>query len=385
MIGVNPLTQFDLATLRRRRSMKWRKYPDDVLPLWVAEMDTPLAPPVTAALEQAIALGDTGYATPGQLFEAFAGFANHRFGWWPDPAQCALAGDVAQGIADVLRVVTEPGDVVLISGPTYPPFRRLIPYTGRILRENPMARGTDGRFRLDLDRLAHDLAAPEVRAYLLVNPHNPSGTVLTPAELATVATLCASSGVRLLADEIHAPLVFPSDGTFVPLLSLPEAQHAISFMSASKAWNLAGLKTALIIAGSEAVADVRAIPADSEIAAGLLGVVASEAAFRAGGRWLDDLLAGLDHNRTLLDSLLTKHLPEVGCPPPAATFLAWLDCSALALGADPAAHFLEHGRVALSPGPEFGPLGRGFVRLNFATSPEILTEGVLRMAAAASR
>jgi cystathionine beta-lyase len=385
MSGVNPLTQFDLATLRRRRSMKWRRYPDDVLPLWVAEMDTPLAPPVAAALEQAIALGDTGYATPGQLAEAFAGFANHRFGWWPDPAHSVLAGDVAQGITDVLRVVTEPGDVVLISGPTYPPFRRLIPHAGRVLRENPMTRGADGRFRLDLDRLGHDLAAPEVRAYLLVNPHNPSGTVLTRPELAAVASLCTTHGVRLLSDEIHAPLVFPTEGTFVPLLSLPEAQQAIAFVSASKAWNLAGLKAALIVAGAEAVADVRAIPADAQIAAGMLGVLASEAAFRAGGPWLNDLLAGLDHNRTLLDTLLAKHLPGVGYPPPAATFLAWLDCSALALGPDPAAYFLEHGRVALSPGPDFGPMGRGFVRLNFATSPEILTEGVLRMAAAANR
>jgi cysteine-S-conjugate beta-lyase len=292
---------------------------------------------------------------------------------------------VAQGITDVLRVVTEPGDVVLISGPTYPPFRRLIPYAGRVLRENPMTRGADGRFRLDLDRLDRDLAAPEVRAYLLVNPHNPSGTVLTRPELAAVASLCASHGVRLLSDEIHAQLVFPAEAAFVPLLSLPEAQNAIAFVSASKAWNLAGLKAALIVAGSEAVADVRAIPADSEITAGMLGVLASEAAFRAGGPWLDELLAGLDHNRTLLDSLLAKHLPEVGYPPPAATFLAWLDCSALALGPDPAAYFLEHGRVALSPGPEFGPLGRGFVRLNFATSPEILTEGVSRMAAAVNR
>jgi cystathionine beta-lyase len=270
---------------------------------------------------------------------------------------------------------------VLISGPTYPPFRRLIPHADRVLRENPMTRADDGRYRLDLDRLAADLAAPDVRAYLLVNPHNPTGTVPTRDELAAVATLCAANDVRLLSDEIHAPLVFPSDASFTPVLSLPEARRAIAFVSASKAWNLAGLKAALIIAGDEAVADVRAIPADAEISAGMLGVLASVAAFRSGGPWLDDLLAGLDHNRTLLDSLLAKHLPGVGYPPPAATFLAWLDCTALGLGPDPAARFLERGRVALSPGPDFGPMGAGFVRLNFATSPEILTEAVVRMAA----
>jgi cysteine-S-conjugate beta-lyase len=381
MVVVNPLTQLDLADLRRRRSMKWRRYPDDVLPVWVAEMDTPLAPPVADTLSQAVRWGDTGYANVDRLAQAFAGFAYDRFGWWPDPGHCALVGDVAQGIAEVLRVVTAPGDVVLIGGPTYSPFRRIIPYTGRVLRENPMTRGADGRYRLDLDRLASDLAAPEVTAYLLVNPHNPAGTVPTRDELVAVATLCAEHGVRLLSDEIHAPLVYPGR-EFVPLLSLPEAERAIAFVSASKAWNLAGLKAALAVAGPAAVADVRAIPEDAQIAAGIFGVLASEAAFRGGGPWLDDLLAGLDHNRTLLESLLAKHLPGIGYAPPEATFLAWLDCSDLGLGDDPAAHFLERGRVALSAGPEFGRMGRGFARLNFATSPEILTEAVLRMAAA---
>jgi cystathionine beta-lyase len=381
MVSVNPLTQLDLPTLRRRRSMKWRRYPDDVLPLWVAEMDTPLAPPVVDALSQAVHLGDTGYATAGRLAEAFAGFAFHRFGWWPDPAHCVLVGDVAQGIVEVLTVVTAPGDVVLIGGPTYPPFRRLIPRTGRVLRENPMARGADGRFRLDLDRLASDLSAPDVKAYLLVNPHNPAGTVPTRAELAAVAAMCEKHGVRLLSDEIHAPLVFPGS-QFVPVLSLPEADRAIAFVSASKAWNLAGLKSALAVAGPRAVTDLRKIPEDAGISAGLFGVLASDAAFRAGGSWLEDLMAGLDHNRMLLESLLAKHLPGIGYAVPEATFLAWLDCTDLGLGDDPAAAFLERGRVALSSGPDFGGMGRGYARLNFATSPEILTEGVLRMAAA---
>jgi cysteine-S-conjugate beta-lyase len=381
MVLVNPLTELDLVTLRRRRSMKWRRYPEEVLPLWVAEMDTPLAPAVVDALSQAVWLGDTGYADVGRLAEVFAGFAYDRFGWWPDPAHCTLVGDVAQGIVEVLKVVTEPGDVVLIGGPTYSPFRRIIPQAGRALRENPMVRGADGRFRLDLDRLASDLAATEVTAYLLVNPHNPTGSVPSRADLVAVATLCEEHGVRLLSDEIHAPLVYPG-AQFVPVLSLPEAERAIAFVSASKAWNLAGLKGALAVAGPAAVADLRAVPEDAGIAAGIFGVIASEAAFRAGVPWLDDLMVGLDHNRTLLESLLAKHLPGVGYTPPEATFLAWLDCSNLGLGDDPAAHFLDRGRVALSAGPEFGPMGRGYARLNFATSPEILTEGVQRMAAA---
>jgi cystathionine beta-lyase len=272
---------------------------------------------------------------------------------------------------------------VLIHGPTYPPFRRLIPGIGRSLLESPLARSAStGRYSLDLDRLDADLASPSVRAFLFVNPHNPTGTVFSRDELLAVVSLCETHGVRLLADEIHAPLAYPSEGSFVPLLSLPSAERAIAFVSATKAWNLAGLKASLIVAGPAAVDDVRAIPADAAVNAGLLGVIASEAAFRSGGPWLDELVAGLDHNRTLLDSLLAKHLPGVGYVPPAATFLAWLDCSDLGLGPDPAARFLERGRVALSPGPDFGPMGTGFVRLNLATSPEILTEAVRRMASA---
>lgn len=350
--------------------MKWREYPDDVLPLWVAEMDTPLAPPVMAALTEALTLGDTGYAHAGQLAEAYAAFASQRFGWFPEPSSCVLSADVAQGVVDVLRVVTSPGDTVLIHGPTYPPFRRIIPEAGRVLRETPLG--------LDFDRLAAELATAQ--AFLLVNPHNPTGKVFTREELLTVVELCARFDVRLLVDEIHAPLVYPSEASFVPVLSLPTADRAIAFVSATKAWNLAGLKASLIVAGPSAVADVRAIPADAAVNAGLFGVIASEAAFRSGGPWLDDLVAGLDHNRTLLDSLLAKHLPGVGYVPPAATFLAWLDCSALGLGPNPAAPFLERGRVALTPGPDFGPMGEGFVRLNLATSPEILTEAVVRMA-----
>jgi cystathionine beta-lyase len=379
---VNPLTELDLPTLRRRRSMKWRRYPDDVLPLWVAEMDTPLAPPIRAALAEAVELGDTGYADPGQLAQAFAGFAFNRYGWWPDPGTAALAADVAQGFADVLRVVTKPGEAVLLSAPVYPPFFRLVPNADREIRTSPLARDADG-YRLDLDRLAADLAAPEVTAYLLVNPHNPTGLVLSRDELSAVARLCDEHGVRVLADEIHAPLTYPGV-RFVPYLSLPEAQRGLAFHAASKAWNLAGLKAALIVPGTDAVDDVRRVPVDAQIAAGLFGVVASEAAFRSAGPWLDDLLAGLDGNRALLGALLAEYLPEVRYTPPDATFLAWLDCRAVTPDADPAEVFLERGRVALSAGPTFGTVGTGFARINFATSPAILTEAVERMAAAVS-
>jgi len=379
-----PLSALDLDQLRRRRSIKWRRFPPDVLPMWVAETDTPLAPPVREALAAAIALGDTGYAHRDRLPEAFAGFAAVRYGWWPDPARMWLVPDVLHGVVEVLNVLTVPGDGVVVNTPAYPPFYPFLATAGRRLVESPLAVDAAGRYSLDLDRLAADLATPGVTAYLLCNPHNPTGLVLDRAELLAVIELAARHRVRLLVDEIHAPLTYPGV-TFVPTLALPGGEPAVVFVSASKAWNLAGLKAALVVAGAAAAAELARMPEEVSFGAGLLGLIASEAAFQAGVPFLDALLVDLAANRRRLGDLLAAELPEVGYHPPDATFLAWLDCRRLELGDDPAAVFLEQGRVALSPGPQFGPPGRGFARLNFATSPAILAEGVHRMATAVKR
>jgi cysteine-S-conjugate beta-lyase len=381
---VNPLAELDLTQLRRRRSLKWRRYPPEVLPLWVAEMDVPLAPGIREALHDAIDLGDTGYQHPGRLAEAFAGFSAARFAWWPDPGTMVHTSDVGRGLYEILQVVTRPDDAVLLNTPAYPPFFKHIPHAGRRVRESPLARDANGRYRLDPDRLARDLAAPDVTAYLLVNPHNPTGLVLSAAELSVVAQLCDDHGVRVLADEIHGPLTYPG-ATFVPFLSRPEAQRGFAFVGASKAWNLPGLKASLIVPGAEAVADLRRVPEEAQYATGLFGILASEVAFRECGEWLDALLAGLDANRMLLGALLADHLPEVRYVPPDATYLAWLDCRDLGLDTEPGEFFLRHAAVAVNAGPTFGTAGDGFVRLNFATSPRILTTGVERMAAAVTR
>ena len=379
-----PLTELDLESLRRRRSIKWRQYPEDVLPLWVAEMDTPLAPPIRDALHAVVDLGDTGYAHRDRLPQAFAGFAAARYGWWPDPARMWLIPDVMQGITEVLRLVTSPGDGVLVNTPAYPPFFPFITGDGRRVVESPFMVDDPGRYTLDLDRLATDLARPDVTAYVLANPHNPTGIVLSSAELLMVTELAGRHRVRVLVDEIHAPLTYPGV-VFTPFLSLPGTESALAFVSATKAWNLPGLKAGLVIGGGSAVADLERMPEGVAFGAGLFGVVASVAAFQAGTQWLDALLADLDANRRLLGDLLAAGLPEVGYHPPDATFLAWLDCRPLDLGDDPSAVFLEHGRVAVNPGPSFGRSGRGHVRLNFATTPGILAEGVRRMVSAVRR
>ncbi|WP_228390104.1 MalY/PatB family protein [Streptomyces smaragdinus] len=370
----NPLARLTLPELRRRTSMKWRAYDPDVLPLWVAEMDVPLAEPVAEALHTAVDLGDTGYPAGQEYAEALAWFAKERWAWEPAPERTAIVPDVMLGVVEMLKLVTAPGDTVVVNSPVYPPFYAFVEHMDRRIAEAPL--GADRR--IDFTALAEAFRAG-ARAYLLCNPHNPTGTVHTAAELAEVARLAEEYGVRVVADEIHAPLV-PDGAVFTPNLSVPGAERGLSLLSASKAWNLAGLKAALAVAGPGSADELAAMPEEVGHGPSHLGVMAHTAALRHGGPWLDALLAGLAHNRELLSVLLAEHLPAVRYRPPEGTYLAWLDCRELGLGDDPAAVFLERGRVALSGGLPFGSGGAGHVRLNLAASPEVLREAVRRMA-----
>lgn len=373
--SMGPLHELSLEDLRRRTSLKWRRHPPDVLPLWVAEMDVALPEPVARALHDAVDAGDTGYADGPGYAEALAGFAADRWGWEVPVGRTVLVPDVMRGVVEVLRLLTAPGDAVVVDPPVYPPFFPFLEHAGLRVVEAPL--GEDGR--LDLGAL--EAAFAGAQAYLLCSPHNPTGTVHTREELTAVAELAARTRVRVVVDEIHAPLV-PAGATHLPYLSLPGTQDAVALLSASKAWNLAGVKAAVAVAGEAAAADLARLPAEVTHGPSHLGVIAHVAALREGGPWLDALLADLAGNRSLLADLLAEHLPDVRCRLPEGTYLAWLDCRALGLGDDPAAAFLERGRVALVPGPDFGTGGAGHVRLNLATSPELLGEGVRRMAAA---
>ncbi|MFE1923155.1 MalY/PatB family protein [Streptomyces asoensis] len=378
----NPLQALTLDRLRCRTSMKWRTHPADVLPLWVAEMDVPLARPVVRAVTEAVALGDTGYPAGSAYAEALSLFAARRWGWDGLAVErTAIVPDVMLGVVEMLKLVTGPGDAVVVNPPVYPPFFLFVEHMDRRIAEAPL--GADGRLDLAVleETYRRAVSGGGRAAHLLCSPHNPTGTVHTAAELAAVAGLARRYGVRVVADEIHAPLTGPG-AEFVPYLAVPGAQDGLSLMSASKGWNLAGLKAALAVAGPAAAADLALLPEEVSHGPSHVGVLAHTAALREGTGWLDALLAGLDDNRRLLGALLAERLPEVVYRPGEATYLAWLDCRALGLGADPAAVFLERGRVALSPGPDFGTGGDGHVRLNLATSAEILTEGVRRMAAA---
>jgi len=381
-MGDDAVRFLPLDQLRRRRSVKWRTHPHDVLPVWVAEMDVAPAPVVAEALAEAVARGDTGYVHPGDLAEVYAAFSRQRYGWAPSPDRTSLVPDVMTGIAAVLRLVTAPGDRVVITPPVYPPFWSFTEHADRTVVEVDL-RPDDGGHALDLDGLERAFTRGAA-AFLLCNPHNPTGSVWDRPTLEAVADLADAHEVLVLADEVHAPLTHPGV-EHVPFLSLdrPAAQRAIALVAASKGWNLPGLKAGMTLAGPDAPTAAIALPDVVQVGTGLFGVLAARAAFAHGGPWLRSLLAVLDDNRRLLGELLSTHLPAVRYRMPAATYLAWLDCSGLGLGDDPAQVFLDRGRVACNPGHTFGAPGRGFVRFNLGTSPALISEAVRRMAVAA--
>jgi cystathionine beta-lyase len=375
----HPFDATDEAALRRRTSAKWALYPPDVLPAWVAEMDYPLAEPIERALREAIARGDAGYASAVGLGEAFAAWAATRWAWDVEAADVHLVADVVTGIAEILRVATAPGDAVVIEPPVYPPFAGTVRSLGRRVAEAPLARSDRG--------WAPDLAAIErayasgARVHLLCSPQNPTGVVYDRDALVTIGALAERHGVLVLADEIHAPLTLPgATHTPFPTVSAAARRSAIVLTSTSKAWNVAGLKAAVMVAsGDQPRAVLSRLPPETPYHAGHLGVLAAIAALREGDAWLAQVIAILDRNRRLLADRLRSELPGVRYVMPQASYLAWLDCSALGLGDDPAAAFLARGRVALSSGPTFGVQGRGFARLNLGTTQRLLEEAVLRM------
>ncbi|MDQ0645730.1 MalY/PatB family protein [Microbacterium murale] len=378
-----PVHALPLAALRERTSEKWREYPADVLPLFVAETDFPLAPAITRALERAVATGDTGYvASRTPLPGAYAGFARRRFDWTPDPARMRSTADVSMGIVEILRRVTAPGDGVIVMPPVYPPFYDLVEEAGAVIERVPL-RDTGTAWEIDLDGV--DAALEDgARAVLLCSPHNPTGTVHSAASLAALAELAAAHGAAVVSDEIHAPLAQPGTG-FTPFLAISDAAREVGYavVSASKAFNLAGLKCALMVTASDGPTGVvRSLPVEVEWRTGQFGLLAAVAAFgEESDEWLDGLLTTLDENRRLLTDLLAENLPGAHYRIPDAGYLAWIDMTDLGWGENPAKRILREARVALHYGPAFGAEGAGHVRLNFGTSPEVLTDAVMRIAA----
>jgi cysteine-S-conjugate beta-lyase len=376
-----PILGASIDELRRTRtSVKWRLFEPDILPVWVAEMDASQCPAVLEAVTAALQRGDTGYAWTAEYAEAIAGFAQRRWGWAPDPATMMSVPDVMIGIQELLHRHVPRDAGVVVSPPVYDSFYGFIASVGRQLVTAPLAQADSG-FRLEFAALERAFVdAGPGGAYVQCNPQNPTGTVHTAEELAQVARLADAHDILVISDEIHAPLVQPGT-TYTPYLSVPDAARGVALVSGSKTWNLAGLKAALAVPGSDARGRLTALHEVVTHGANYLGVIAQTAAYTDGEAWLDQLLGEIAARRTLVEDLLAEHLPQVRAVPSQATYLAWLDCRDLGVD-DPARLFRERGRVALSPGFAYDPDGAGWARLNLGTSEEVLTEAIRRMATA---
>ena len=376
--------RIDVGTLRRAGSVKWSMYPE-AIGAFLAEMDFGTAPPVTAALHTAVEAAAFGYLPAGaaeQMSAACAAWSRDRYGWAVDPVDVRPVADVVAALTLAIEHFSAPGTPVVLPTPAYMPFVSVPPRLGREVIEVPLT----GEHRYDLDALA---AAFEAGGDLLVvcNPHNPVGRVLEPDEMRALADIVERHGGRVFSDEIHAPLVY--DGhRHVPYVTVSDAaaRHAVTAVSASKAWNLPGTKCAQLVLSNDADAERWAeVGMLAEHGASNVGVAANIAAYESGGPWLADVLAYLDGSRHLLAELLAEHLPEVRYTPPEGTYLAWLDCRALGLGDHPAEFFREHAGVALTDGPQCGDSGAGFVRHNLATPRAVLEQSVAQMAQALTR
>ncbi len=361
---------------------KWGEVESDVLPAWVAEMDYAVAEPITEALHRAIDAGLTGYPAlggGGRLGEAYAGFAKRQFGHEVDPSHVLPTVDVTAGVRLALDVAARPGGLVM-PVPGYSPQLAMAEITGRE-RLDLVVDPDAERAELDLDRLDRHFR-DGAAALLLTQPHNPWGRAFTRAELEGVRDVVTRHGGLVVSDEIHAPLVL--DGAeHVPYLAVEgTAEHTVAVVAASKAFNIAGLKCAQLVATDPHLSTVlAAAPVARNDSWSVLGVEAAVAAYTQGDAWLADLRTRLTAQRDLLTRLLATHLPRARMRPLEATYLAWIDLRAYGYD-DPAAVALERRRVRVAAGHDYHPGLPGHVRLNIATSPERLTEAVIRLSGA---
>ena len=370
--------------LRARRSYKWTAPGPGGLGAAVAEMDFGAAPPILDALAALSADANFGYLSPvlaDELAAACAEFEQRRFGWRVDPALIHHVPDVIKALEIAITHFSRPGSPVILPTPAYMPFLAVPRLLGRDILQVPM-HNDGGFFTLDLDAIS---AAFLAGGHLLIfcNPYNPLGRVFTREEMAQLTDVVDRHGGRVFADEIHSPLVYPGP-RHIPYASTSgtAAAHALTATSASKAWNLPGLKCAEVILTSEADRQRwEEMGFFASHGASNAGVVANIAAFRHGEPWLDEVLAYLDDSRRLLGGLLGRHLPQVRYRPPDGTYLAWLDCTAMDLPDSPGALVTDRAHVTVVDGPAFGDGGAGAFRLNFATPQPILTEMIERIAA----
>jgi cystathionine beta-lyase len=345
-------------------------------------MDFPIAEPIKAALRDMIDRSDTGYLGPfPEMYEAFANFSQSRWNWQVDVSQMRTATDVGVGTVEVLRALMNRGAKVMLNSPVYDNMWRWVAEVGATLVDIPLIE-ENSILTLNLSAIESEYKNG-VKVHILCHPHNPVGAIFSREVLAQLAVLAQRYGVYIISDEIHGPLVYePRD--FTPFLAVsPEAREVgITITGASKGFNLAGLKCAVIITNSAAIKEkINSMPISVAFRASLFGAAAATAAFRDGVSWLEGVMKSLDDNRQLIRNIIDSQIPSIQYRVPDFGYLAWLDLSALNLGEDPSKVILERGKVALNGGHMYGPKHSQFVRINFGTSPEIITEAFDRILA----
>jgi cystathionine beta-lyase len=360
-------------------STKWSRYPADVLPMWVADMDFAAPPVIIQALQKRLEHPLLGYSVAqDDLRNAIVTDLWKKYAWRVEPQELIFLPGVESGFNMALNALVQPQQNVVVQTPNYPPLRHAPGHWGLNKVELNFEAMADGTYATPLQALRQSLEGGG--ALLLSNPHNPLGKAFPREELQAVADICVAQGAWIISDEIHAELCF--DGRqHIPTASLsPEiARRTITLMSASKAYNIAGLKTSFMIiqdrALRERVNHARCGMVDS---VNPLGMEATRVAYTEGAPWLAELKDYLQSNRDYLVDAVRTRLPGISMNVPQSTYLAWLDCSALGLE-NPQQFFLEKAKVGLSPGLDFGDDSQQFVRLNFGCPRALLEEGIARM------
>jgi cysteine-S-conjugate beta-lyase len=375
----------ELIPRRDTESVKWRHYDEDVLPLWVADMDFRSPEPVIRALTERVGHGVFGYGVePPELRQVIIGRLAQLYGWQVAPEAIVFLPGVVTGFNLMLRGLCRPGDGVLVQTPVYPPILSAPANQGLVREEMALTRESNGAYSVDMDAFEAAITG-RTRMFLFTNPHNPVGRVFRPDELTHMADICLRHDLLICSDEIHCDLLFQGQ-RHTPIASIDPAiaDRAITLMAPSKTYNIAGLECSFaVIENAELRRRVQASRADLVGGPNILGFVAAQAAYAEGGPWLEEMRCYLQANRDLLMDYVNTRLPGVRMGQPEGTYLAWLDCRGANLGGqDPSRFFLKQARVALNHGPAFGKGGEGFARLNFGCPRSTLEEALERMRAA---
>ncbi len=362
-------------------SIKWSLYPEDVLPLWVADMDFTSPPKVIEALQRRVQHGVFGYANEShKLAELIVERMERLYEWKITPEAVLIVPGVIAGFNLTAQAILQKGESIVIQPPIYPPFFGVAANAGATEIQCALENDGTGKYDINFNKLEKALSGAS-RMLLFCNPHNPIGKVYTREELEKVAKLCAQNNVYICSDEIHSDIVFAGN-SHVPIASIDREtrQRTVTLIAPSKTYNIAGLDCSVLICeNAELMKKIKQTRRGIMGGVNLLGTTAAIAAYQHGQKWLEEIMKTLQGNRDFLCEFVKEKLPKVRMQSPQATYLAWLDCRELALGVEPFDFFLQNAKVALNRGSEFGGDGRSFVRLNFGCDRRLLEKALERM------